>query len=130
MKKMFAIFCLSIYLISTTEFSQLLKFPLLIEHFGEHKAKDPNMTFVGFLVLHYNDHLNGHPLDDDYEQDKNLPFIMHTTPLSLVCVPPQSVSFLVKTNIYKGDKSKFPLENDLFIDSILLSSIWQPPKFC
>lgn len=48
MKKMFAIFFLSVYLISTTELSQLLKFPILVEHFIEHKEKNLEYLLLTF----------------------------------------------------------------------------------
>lgn len=128
MKKMFAIFFLSAYLISTTELSQLLKLPVLVEHFIIHKQKNPKISVICFLVLHYNNHLKNHPHDDDYEQDQNFPFLAHTDVLTF---------FFVYTPPYFEIKVKFPLSresavlpfNDTFSDNNFLSSIWQPPRF-
>lgn len=94
MKKVLAIFFLSTYLISTTELGQLLKFPMLVEHYFEHKEKNPQISVMEFLVLHYEgNHLENHPHDDDYDQDQKLPFIMHGDVLSFCFVYPQPLFF-------------------------------------
>ncbi|MFH6967189.1 hypothetical protein [Flavobacterium sp. FlaQc-28] len=130
MKKMFAIFFLSAYLISTTELSQLLKFPVLVEHYVEHKEKNPEISIVDFLVLHYNNHLENHPHDDDYDQDQKLPFIVHTDILSFCFVYAPSLSFDIKVMFPVNQKSKVLSFDDTFSDNNFLSSIWQPPRFC
>lgn len=120
---------LSIYLISTTEFSQLLKFPVLVEHYFEHKEQTPDMSVIDFLVLHYGgNHLENHPQNDDFDRDQQLPFMMHDNVLSFVFISPQPQYFKIenKANTYQ------PLEissfDDLFISNQTLSSIWRPPK--
>lgn len=127
---MFAIFFLSAYLISTTELSQLLKFPVLVEHYVEHKEKNPEISIVDFLVLHYNNHLENHPHDDDYDQDQKLPFIVHTDILSFCFVYAPSLSFDIKVMFPVNQKSKVLSFDDTFSDNNFLSSIWQPPRFC
>ena len=127
---MFAIFFLSAYLISTTELSQLLKFPVLVEHYVEHKEKNPEISIVDFLVLHYNNHLENHPHDDDYDQDQKLPFIVHTDILSFCFVYAPSLSFDIKVMFPVYQKSKVLSFDDTFSDNNFLSSIWQPPRFC
>lgn len=50
---------------------QLLKLPILIQHFSEHKALDPTISFTDFLSMHY----WGEDIDDnDYDRDMKLPF--------------------------------------------------------
>ena len=127
---MFAIFFLSAYLISTTELSQLLKFPVLVEHYVEHKEKNPEISIVDFLVLHYNNNLENHPHDDDYDQDQKLPFIVHTDILSFCFVYAPSLSFDIKVMFPVNQKSKVLSFDDTFSDNNFLSSIWQPPRFC
>ncbi|KKX48475.1 hypothetical protein L950_0220790 [Sphingobacterium sp. IITKGP-BTPF85] len=91
-EKVLAIFFLTTYLISTTELGQLLKFPMLVEHYFEHKEKSPQISVIEFLALHYEgNHLENHPHDDDYDQDQKLPFIMHGTVLSFCFVYPQPI---------------------------------------
>ncbi len=62
------------YLFSFEEVRQLSKFPILIQHFWEHKNQNPKTTVVSFLVLHY---WNGDVKDSDYQKDMQLPFKKH-----------------------------------------------------
>ncbi|MBI5373628.1 MAG: hypothetical protein HZA79_16510 [Sphingobacteriales bacterium] len=61
----------SFFLFSTTELHQFLKLPLLLEHYREHRHSDPALSLLAFLQLHYS---TGHPLDNDDEDDNELPF--------------------------------------------------------
>lgn len=113
------------FLISTTEFGQLLKFPLLVEHYVEHKDQNPTLSIWGFLQIHYD---NNHKEDGD-PIDEKLPFVSHTSIVQLVATTPPT--------ILKIDKIKIPTNNtkvesihDSIFESSFLSSIWQPPKFC
>lgn len=129
MKKMFVLFCISIYLISTTELSQLLKFPVLVEHYIEHKDKSPELTLIDFLEIHYNNHLKDHPYDEDYEQDQKLPFIAQADVLSVCFVFNSLVTFEIKNKPLLSKRQKAISFDDAFLENRLLSSIWQPPKF-
>lgn len=131
MRRVLAILFLSVYLISTTEFGQLLKFPMLVEHYFEHKEKNSQITVIEFLALHYEgNHLENHPHDGDYEHDQQLPFLVHTDVLnvSFVLTPPFSFEIEMKNLVGKETKA-LPLD-DTFSDNNYLSAIWQPPKFC
>ena len=131
MKKVLAIFFLSTYLISTTELGQLLKFPMLVEHYFEHKEKNPQISVMEFLVLHYEgNHLENHPHDDDYDQDQKLPFIMHGDVLSFCFVYPQPLFFESIHKIDIRESSKVVSFDDAFISNQFLSSIWRPPRSC
>lgn len=128
---MLAIFFLSAYLISTTELSQLLKFPVLVEHYFQHKEKDPEMSVMSFLSLHYDGrHLDNHPHDDDYEKDQKLPFIVHTDILSISFIVTPPFCFGVTKKAFIGKVSKALPLDDTFLENTFLSTIWQPPKFC
>lgn len=103
MKRLLAICFLTIYIASATEISQLLRFPLLIEHYFEHKEKKPTMSVVDFLKVQYNgDHLQNHPHDYDYDKDQRLPFMMHTTWYSAVFVCPQIVKIEIDNRSLPG----------------------------
>ncbi|NNU33092.1 hypothetical protein HK413_00860 [Mucilaginibacter sp. S1162] len=71
MKKFAAILLLTAYLFSTTELHQLLKLPVVFEHFAEHRKKNKNISFLQFPDMHY---LHGSPKDKDYNEDMKLPF--------------------------------------------------------
>ncbi|SPZ92425.1 Uncharacterised protein [Sphingobacterium multivorum] len=101
MKKLLAICFLTIYIASATEISQLLRFPLLIEHYFEHKVKNPSLSVVDFLNVHYSGyHLENHPHDDDYEKDQKLPFMMHTTHTTLFLCAPKLLLSKLKIDPY------------------------------
>lgn len=118
-------------MLSTTELIQLLKMPVLVEHFAEHKAKNPGITILDFVTLHYNgDHLDNHPDDDDYDQDKNLPFITHSNVLTISCVGTPDFRFELKKEISQRNKLDQIVYDDFFDAKSYLSAIWQPPKFC
>jgi len=131
MKRLLAICFLTIYIASATEISQLLRFPLLIEHYFEHKEKNPALSVVEFLKVHYNgDHLQNHPHDDDYDEDQRLPFMMHTTSYGVVFVCPPMVRIEIENRSLPEEIDNTPVRNDQFVDDTFLNSIWQPPKFC
>ncbi|MGV6943468.1 hypothetical protein [Sphingobacterium kyonggiense] len=127
MKNMLAIFLLSVYLISTTELSQLLKVPALVEHFFEHKEKDPEMTVMAFLKIHYQgDHFKDHPKDEDYDQDQRLPFMNLNYSSHLFIVESlDSYSKLLQVELIEADH---PIVEEVYLKQDFLSSIWQPPK--
>lgn len=124
MKKVLAIFFLSTYLLSTTEFFQLLKLPILFEHFAEHKEQDRNMSFFGYLIHHY----VGHEPDADWETDMKLPFMQLTDSSNLsVSLTPNSTNFHFSRMV--APKGKFSTHQDNDLVSDYLNKIWQPPKF-
>lgn len=115
------------YLLSVTEMHQLLKLPVVFEHYAEHQLEDASIGFLEFLDMHY---MHGSPQDDDYERDMQLPFKTSADCVSAVSfaqVPVQfemeiesSITFLKKKNY---------LIRDLFTHTPYLSNIWQPPQF-
>ncbi len=54
MKKLLIILLLSSYLFSATDMDELLKINFVVEHYREHKKTDSSISFVSFLLLHYN----------------------------------------------------------------------------
>ncbi|HEY0356761.1 MAG TPA: hypothetical protein VGC29_11180, partial [Flavisolibacter sp.] len=71
MRKISAIFFLTVILVSQTPLQQVLRIPLLISHFQEHNSIQKNISFIDFFRIHY---LSGHPADDDFDRDEQLPF--------------------------------------------------------
>jgi hypothetical protein len=128
-KKTIAIFFLSIYLFSTTEAHQLLKLPVIFQHYAEHQIEDENISFIDFLDMHY---MHGSPKDDDYDRDMQLPFKS-----SVDCISNISLGFVPAFIEFNFDrevvlfttKKSFPIRNQYLISSYL-SFIWQPPKVC
>jgi len=130
MRKLLALFFLSVYLISTTELAQLLKSPVLVVHYLEHKGHDGTLSFTQFLMHHYKgNHLEDHPHNDDYAQDVKLPFMVHNPVLSFCFIPVNPLRLdAPKTKVPIGTHLNIRLVDDTLIDSNYQSSIWQPPK--
>ena len=79
MKKFLILFIIATYFFSTTELVQLLKIPVLINHFVEHAEEDNSITFMDYMVHHY----GGHEKDADWETDMKLPFMQHSDLLNI-----------------------------------------------
>lgn len=128
LKKFLSIFLLSIYLISITELSQLVKLPLLMEHFTEHKQKDVDMSLWKFLQIHYSQNkLN----DADDEKDMKLPFKSHHGCISSIVSEsvPFNYYYFTSKPVFSHSNS-YSSYTEQFLTSACLTSIWQPPKFC
>ena len=127
MKKLFAISFLFIYLFSTTELHQLLKAPLLIQHFIEHKEENKHATLWQFLYTHY---AIDHGKDADHDKDMKLPFKTHdkcVSSFSNVYLPSAKVS--IEKPIEFLQEKRFATNGQLLLSSHL-SNIWQPPRAC
>ncbi len=115
-------------MISLTEFNQLVKLPILVEHFKEHKSKNKELTLLKFLSMHYADE---ETQDADHDTDMKLPFKSHEGCLNTmmeVYVPSNTGDVFVKP-VPSNIGTYFPYKES-FLNSSFLSSIWQPPKFC
>ena len=127
MKKVTAIFFLSLYLFSSTELKQLVKLPLLFQHYKEHKELDGGISFLQFLRIHYHD---ATVIDDDYAKDMQLPFKSHDACQNINLNAVTATFFpstIEKPYIPSGENHI--INNDDFINSVYLSSVWQPPRF-
>lgn len=128
MKKVTAILLFAIYCLTATELGQLLKLPKLMEHFAEHAHEDAGVTFTDFLAMHYSPDA---PKDEDYEEDKQLPFKEHNTSAGtnwIVFTPVTSSVIFTPTNANAAEH--FILYSEDFISSSLSVLVWQPPKSC
>jgi len=120
-------FFLFIVLVSSTEFNQLLRLPVLFEHFSEHKASNSGISFVDFLDMHY----SGNDLDDkDQERDKQLPFKSYggSAILLLPTIPVKIQSLEFNWYTRSSRQHIFYIIPDLLRS--YTESIWQPPKYC
>ncbi len=108
-----------------TELHQLLKAPLLIEHYFEHQSKDEQLDLITFLEIHY---LNGDQIDADYEKDMKLPFksFQDNHPSVVVTIPqdPYNLNF---APVIEYPKQPY-IQKSQVLYSNYFSSIWQPPK--
>lgn len=125
MRRFSAIVFFLLYLISTTEVSQLLKLPLILQHYHEHQAINKNISFLAFLDMHY---MHGSPHDDDYDRDMQLPFKKadHHASISPVSVP--NFAQIPVCTVLPAPSSDFntPGEEGLYFQYD--HSIFQPPR--
>ncbi|MDP2176476.1 MAG: hypothetical protein Q8K70_11255 [Bacteroidota bacterium] len=125
MKRMLSIGFIILFLFTSTVIEQLFKLPQLIEHFSEHKLSSSHLSFLDFLKIHYVDEEEHGKTSD---KDQNLPFktIDVCQSLNVIGLPivfENKVPVLMTLN-----KNISSLNQESFISSSFLSSIWQPPK--
>jgi hypothetical protein len=122
-KKAAVVFLTALFFISNTEFHELLKVPVLVAHYLEHKREQPDLSLVQFFSIHYNNNTK----DEDYTRDSQLPFkaAEHLTSSITIFIS----HFAVKLPApYFNHKTDIPFYRASFVSSQLLSNIWQPPK--
>jgi hypothetical protein len=113
-------------LLSSTELHQLVKLPLLLEHFTEHKSLNNKLSFIQFLTIHYSGDTKK---DADDEKDMKLPFKSQDD-----CINASTFNFSISNFIIEISKPVFvstqlyKLFKNKFLTTSFLSSIWQPPK--
>lgn len=126
LNKFFAILLLVLYTLSATELHQLLKLPILVEHYHEHQARTPKLSLGEFLWHHYacpDDH------DGDKEKDNKLPFKSVCQSFSVFTVAPaQPTTFAARywAIVYCVRKTGLPRNNSLI--PTFCSTIWKPPR--
>lgn len=128
-KKYISILFLSITIFcSNSEFLELAKLPILIEHFNEHQQWDSKISFWGFMYMHYFEKSNKY---GDYSKDMEMPFKMHDHSFASIMgflVPP--INYAITSKYLPQDKEQKQVTNSSAYSSYYLTSIWQPPKFC
>ncbi|KQC01797.1 hypothetical protein AQF98_05370 [Pedobacter sp. Hv1] len=127
LKKLFILFILSFHLVSATALHELVKLPVLFQHYFEHKALNNQLTFATYLVDHYNDVPH---TDNDEERDNQLPFKSSNqqAPNGLGSLAiPQYHQVNLKFPIPTAVKLAVGYEEE-HIPNSYQSKIWQPPK--
>ena len=124
MNKKAAYIFLAIYLLGATELSQLLKIPLLIEHYTEHKLDNGNLSLLSFMYMHY---VGDDGDSTDEQKDQNLPFksahfqMQNTVVFSLFKY--ELPKIFVNMNC-----SVWPVMQSNSLSSIALGSLFRPPR--
>jgi len=127
MQKAATIFLLSLYLFGATDAYQFLKLPSFITHYITHKHDNPNISLADFIEIHYQDEI---VIDDDFQQDMQLPFKTHAADCCLSMSLATEVPSPLEIKLQAIEQT--PATHILFNDDIplLLSapSIFQPPR--
>jgi len=118
---------LSTYLLTATEFNELFKIPMMVEHFVEHNEGNKQISFWDFLCIHY---ANNAVKDADFDDDMKLPFkskshFETTNSINSICF---NFNFEVNHLIPFVEKS-YIISSEQFNNTSAINSIWQPPKF-
>lgn len=71
MRRTSAIALLFLYLSVNINLWEVMRLPVLFEHFYEHKQSNRELNFAGFIVLHY---FSSDVKDADYERDQAAAF--------------------------------------------------------
>lgn len=126
MRKRIAILFLSIYLCSTTEAHELLKIPVVFQHFIEHQQEDPQISPIQFLQIHY---MQGDVKDKDYDRDMQLPFKTAGEFFTSSATPFIPLNAHIDIQ-YRDEPIQiiWSLHQPAFIFSAYQVNIWQPPK--
>ena len=121
MNRLLAISFLVLYINSNTEFHEMMRLPILLEHFSEHKQKVNDITFWDFLVMHYKSNVS-HDADDN-----QLPFKDpgHSFTAPTLAVPTHKM--ILKEIVFSTKPNHTSTYSETFIASHL-SDIFQPPK--
>ena len=125
MKRVSAIFFFILYLTSTTEASQLMKLPVILQHYHEHRQQDQKISFIAFLDMHY---MHGSPHDDDYERDMQLPFKRadhHAVVSPVIITPPAEFTVVA---LPPPASTGFFISDDDHLYCKYHHAIFQPPR--
>ncbi|WP_299289222.1 hypothetical protein [uncultured Mucilaginibacter sp.] len=124
MKYRLARFLLILFLLQSTELGEFLKFPLLLQHYGQHVRLHPGTTVIGFLKMHYFDKT---VVDEDYAQDMQLPFKTldnHNLTIQL-SMPPVAVAIACLHPFHLEPKIVY---YSAFVPHTFSGKVFQPPK--
>ena len=112
-------------LLSQTPLQQVLRLPVFIEHFQEHRALNSHISLSAFVVLHY---FSGNQKDADYDRDMQLPFRASDVVLiSSTVVVPALVEPDFTLPISKEEQYPLLLAKDILPTTPF--PVFQPPRY-
>jgi hypothetical protein len=126
MRRVIPILFLGVYLFSTTDAYQILKVPVIFEHYHEHSLADKNLSFIAFLVMHYS---ANDPEDGDYQRDMKLPFKTsnHIVRAVIPLMVPEAFNQL-QLPAFRRNQPLYLVRNDNLVPSRSVATIFQPPR--
>ncbi len=121
MKRLLALSLVILYINSNTEFHELLRMPVLIDHYQQHKQLVKDISFWDFLVMHYKTNV-AHDADDN-----QLPFKdpAHSFTSSILALPLPKIILQENEPAMQVAPTYFYCEP--FFSSPL-NKIFQPPR--
>lgn len=126
MKKAASIFLITLFLFGSTEAYQLLKLPMLVNHYIKHKKGNTSLSFIGFLKMHYKKTI---VVDDDFQQDQKLPFKTNDADgLLTASISFPSPRIIIEILPTPTVKQKFSIHNEHLHPLVSDQDIFQPPR--
>ncbi len=113
---------------STTDAYQLLKMPMIYNHFIEHRQAEKGISFLKFLDMHY---MHGSTKDKDYSKDMQLPFKSSGDFIYVLAneFVPLNEHISITAPVVLVSEKKIDIDQNDLLPSYL-ANIWQPPKSC
>jgi len=124
-KKVFAYILLVTVTSHVFSLTQLLKAPVLFEHFKEHQRLDASISFMDFLIHHYS--FEKHT-DNDESRDMQLPFKSLTHHMAGFDFHTAIKPFHLPKASELCSKSSFPVDYALRIPKPFQQSQFKPPR--
>lgn len=126
MKKLGVYLLLLIVSLQATPLQQLIKVPVLIEHYAEHRNRDQNIDFFAFLAMHYLGHEKN---DGDEERDMELPFRKANLQHVIYLIYQQTnTSPDPKPFIVWASSIAYPVLQDKHCPDSFKGSLFKPPR--
>ncbi|RFM33319.1 hypothetical protein DXN04_20050 [Chitinophaga silvisoli] len=116
---------MGLFTLHTISFDQLLKLPVLVMHYIEHRAQDGNLSVMQFLSMHYWGHDNN---DNDQDRDDQLPFKkVNSTTVHQVFTPLARITYL-KVQAVSNIAIKYPEPDEDRLPNPAASDLFRPPR--
>ena len=129
MKKSFAAILLLLFLYSVLvpahAKEELAKLSALLEHYQEHKAETPALTFFQFYKMHYGEGFPSHQGEHDHSKLPMKHHCEHVHAPALAILVHTSIKPLQSPQLIKGTR---PIFGDQSYSFSLPQDIWQPPR--
>lgn len=117
---------LLLYLFSYTPLKELVKIPVLVGHYIHHIHEHPEMSVQQFISLHY---LQGIVMDEDYEQDMQLPFkVLDLNSFNIIGLFVQVHRFHPDYVTPGHHVQKIPADYSFLYQNPSLANVFHPPK--
>ncbi len=116
---------MGLFTLHTISFDQLIKLPVLVMHYIEHRAQDGNLTVVQFLSMHY---WGKDKNDNDQDRDNQLPFKkVNTTTVQQVFIPLAKITNL-KVQAVANISIQYPELDGDHLPNPATSKLFRPPR--
>ncbi len=127
MKQLVSIVLLTSFLLGGSLMTELMKMPILVQHYLEHKAENNKLSVEGFLKMHY---ASKQALNESHNKGGKLPFKTCTCHIAILMIHSQvPIFFNFIRPTYFTQKSIATPSNCMAYNSSYLNHIWQPPKY-